>query len=297
MEPLPAKPRIGSEGGGEALQHVGMLELLAHDARPTFVLDAAGSSKVRHAYSKPVYSNSALAAIHGGRLLKGIYEDDLTKCGAELSEFKSWLATEGNSAFPSFGYSWTQVVLANRWKIVFGARLEETPTHLKPTEHNGYSLTKKVSKSKAPTFDWTDEVPPLRTSAHVAWARSIAWSQTSLGPMSTWSSQLRSTANLIMQDPRPAVMFWGPELIMVYNEPYIELLGGLHPCMGASARVALAQVWAEHFEPIIDLNLAGETVEQTDTAIHMIRTDYMEVGSPVYELCSRHTLTWYLKNP
>jgi hypothetical protein len=111
---------------------------------------------------------------------------------------------------------------------------------------------------------------------HVAWARSVDWSQTPLGPMTMWSSQLRSIANLVMQDPRPAVVFYGPDLIMIYNEAEIELLGGFHPCMGMSARVALASVWAEYFEPIITQNLAGQTVEKTDSAIHMVRNGYLE---------------------
>lgn len=46
--------------------------------------------------------------------------------------------------------------------------------------------------------------------------------------------------------------------------------------MGDSARVALSAVWGEYFEPIIARNLAGETVEQTNTAIHMVRSGFME---------------------
>jgi hypothetical protein len=90
------------------------------------------------------------------------------------------------------------------------------------------------------------------------------------------SSQLRSIANLVMQDPRPAVVFYGPDLIMIYNEAEIELLGGFHPCMGVSARIALASVWSDYFEPIIERNLVGETVEKINTAIHMVRNGFME---------------------
>lgn len=79
-----------------------------------------------------------------------------------------------------------------------------------------------------------------------------------------------------MMDPRPAVGFYGPELIMIYNEPYIELLGGLHPCMGRSAREALAQVWNEYFEPIIERNLAGETVDNSHIEIPLVRNGYLE---------------------
>lgn len=94
--------------------------------------------------------------------------------------------------------------------------------------------------------------------------------------MSTWASQLRSFANLAMQDPRPAVIFYGPDLIMIYNEAYIELLGGLHPCMGVSARIALASVWSEYFEPIIHKNLQGESVERINHAISFVRRGFLE---------------------
>jgi hypothetical protein len=86
-----------------------------------------------------------------------------------------------------------------------------------------------------------------------------------------------------MQDPRPAVVFYGPDLIMIYNEAEIELLGGFHPCMGVSARIALASVWSEYFEPIIERNLAGETVEKINTAIHMVRNGFMEGKFWLYE--------------
>jgi hypothetical protein len=79
-----------------------------------------------------------------------------------------------------------------------------------------------------------------------------------------------------MQDPRPAVGFYGSELIMIYNEAYIELLGGLHPCMGRSARDVLASVWLEHFEPIIKMNLTGETVDNANVELPLTRNGFLE---------------------
>ncbi|KAF2676596.1 hypothetical protein K458DRAFT_437136 [Lentithecium fluviatile CBS 122367] len=94
--------------------------------------------------------------------------------------------------------------------------------------------------------------------------------------MSGWSSQLRSITNLVMQDPRPTVVFWGPDLIMIYNKAEIELFEGFHPCMGDSARIALASVWSRYFESIIERNLAGEMAEKTNTSIPMVRNGFME---------------------
>lgn len=63
---------------------------------------------------------------------------------------------------------------------------------------------------------------------------------------------------------------------MIYNEAYIKLLGNFHPCMGTSVRVTLGSVWSKYFEPIIEQNLAGETVEKTNTSIHMVRSGFLE---------------------
>jgi hypothetical protein len=276
MEQLPATPPTASADGVHGLQHVAMLEWLEHDPRPTFILDESSINK-----GLPVYHNQALKTISSGHVLAVIKDHHLKVTSPQhqqaLSEFRKWLITqEGTSRFCTYdSYIWTKAPLASRWAVIFGAPIDASRP-IAAAQPEGAVLSKRISRSKAPTFDWTDELPPLRTSSHVAWARAIDWSQTALGPMSAWSSQLRSIANLVMQDPRPAVVFCGLDLIMIYNEPYIELLGAFHPCMGASARVALSDIWAKYFEPIIFKNLAGETVELTDTSVHMVRNGFME---------------------
>jgi hypothetical protein len=262
------------------LQNVPMLDLLRHDPRPTFVLDTTAILQGSESSFWPVYCNPALAAIHGGQTLATIQDKHHTNSTSEqrhaLLEFRNWISSQHvGTRWTYAGHNWSKVLLTSGWVVVSASHIE-MPHLSAPSQAEGAVLSKPTSRSKIPTFDWTDELPPLKMSSHVAWARSVNWSQTPLGHMSTWSSQLRSIANLVMQDPRPAVVFYGPDLIMIYNEAEIELLGGFHPCMGKSARVALASVWGEYFEPIIAQNLAGETVERTDTSIHMVRNGFME---------------------
>ncbi|KAH7076289.1 hypothetical protein FB567DRAFT_478898 [Paraphoma chrysanthemicola] len=272
---------VGKNSGGEGLCSIGIVQFLDQDPRPTFILDTARSSNGHNGSTAPVYSNPALVTHDDGRLLKNVTGECLTRNGAiprfPPSAFRNWLILheEPSRSYCHLGYKWSKVVLERRWTVVFGAPIE-TPTPTGMLEPDGGLLTKRNSTTKAATYDWTDGVPPKGISNHVKWARSIHWSQTPLGPMSTWSSQLRSIANLVMQDPRPAVVFYGSDLIMIYNEPYIELLGGFHPCMGVSARTALSQVWSDYFEPIIEKNLAGETIEQTHFTIQMVRNGFME---------------------
>ena len=93
-------------------------------------------------------------------------------------------------------------------------------------------------------FDWTRLPVSSALPPHIQFARSIDWASTALGPIETWSSELRSMCNLIMASPHPAAMYWGEELIAIYNEAYILLAGEKHPTlMGQSYRVAWAEIW------------------------------------------------------
>lgn len=93
-------------------------------------------------------------------------------------------------------------------------------------------------------FDWTRLPNSPALPRHIQFARSIDWSSTPLGPIDGWPTELRSTCNLIMSSPHPAAMYWGPDLIAIYNEAYILLAGQKHPrLMGQSYREAWAEIW------------------------------------------------------
>lgn len=77
------------------------------------------------------------------------------------------------------------------------------------------------------------------------------WSSTSLGPLSGWPESLRMPVQLLLQSRQPMYVAWGPDLISIYNEGYIPILGDKHPQgLGQPFR----QLWAEvldEFEPVI----------------------------------------------
>ncbi|KAL5115488.1 hypothetical protein ACEQ8H_006629 [Pleosporales sp. CAS-2024a] len=273
--------RAGRALDTKDLRQVPMVELLQHDLRPTFVLEAKATPNIPDPAIPPVYHNPALAAIHGGQMIAMMQAAEYANATSEqrhdMAAFRTWAGARDMTARWTYaGHHWSRIHLPGGWIVVSGIQIHVPSLLEAPAQPKSNLLSKSTSRSKVPTFDWTDELPPLNTTPHVVWARTVDWSQTPLGPMSTWPAQLKSIANLVMQDPRPAVVFYGPELIMIYNEAEIELLGDFHPCMGISARVALASVWSEYFEPIIEQNLAGETVVKTDTAIHMVRNGFME---------------------
>ncbi|KAF2084698.1 hypothetical protein K490DRAFT_48412, partial [Saccharata proteae CBS 121410] len=98
-------------------------------------------------------------------------------------------------------------------------------------------------------YDWTCTPPPENLSPHIQLVRSVDWASTALGPMESWPPLLRFMCNLVMSCPNPAIVFWGPELNMIYNEAYPPLAGDKHPTLiGAAPWVGFAEAWAD-FEP------------------------------------------------
>ncbi len=72
--------------------------------------------------------------------------------------------------------------------------------------------------------------------------RSIDWSRTALGPVETWPTSLRTTVGVVLANRFPMLLWWGQELIQLYNDAYRPILGDKHPrALGTSG----AQVWAE----------------------------------------------------
>ncbi len=74
--------------------------------------------------------------------------------------------------------------------------------------------------------------------------RSIDWSGTPLGPIDRWPQSLRTSVSTVLRSPYPIILFWGPELCMLYNDPFRPILGAKHPrTMGARGHEALAEAW------------------------------------------------------
>ncbi|RDW71727.1 hypothetical protein BP5796_07761 [Coleophoma crateriformis] len=127
------------------------------------------------------------------------------------------------------------------------------------------------------SLDWT--LPSSRTdfSDHVKLCRSIDWSQTPLGPLSSWSPQLRQMANLVMIDPGPCILFWGPQSTVIYNEHYILMAGQNHPrLMGSDPFSIFPDAW-DHFATIFkQCRETGQAIRQVDVNMFFNRHGYIE---------------------
>ena len=101
-----------------------------------------------------------------------------------------------------------------------------------------------ITQARKGFFDWTRLPNAPSLPAHVRFAQTVDWASSPLGPMESWTSELRSMCNLIMASPHPAAMYWGEDLTAIYNEAYILLAGQKHPqLMGQRYREAWPEIW------------------------------------------------------
>ena len=77
--------------------------------------------------------------------------------------------------------------------------------------------------------------------------RAMDWSATPLGPIDRWSPTLRTTVRLMLANRFPLLLWWGPELIQLYNDAYIPVPGTKHPkALGQAGPRVLAGDLAHH---------------------------------------------------
>ena len=121
-------------------------------------------------------------------------------------------------------------------------------------------------------FDWTRLPNSPALPRHIQFTRSIDWASTPLGPIEEWAPELRSMCNLIMASPHPAAMYWGPDLIAIYNEAYILLAGQKHPrLMGQSYREAWAEIWESVEGVFRNATITGQATMKDDDCLFIQR--------------------------
>jgi PAS domain S-box-containing protein len=102
------------------------------------------------------------------------------------------------------------------------------------------------------------------------------WAQTSLGPREAWPGALRTAVDMMLHSAFPMFMAWGPDLVFLYNDAYVPLLGQKHGrALGARFSELWAEVWPE-MVPLIDRALSGKPVYFEDMPMTVERRGYPE---------------------
>ena len=106
----------------------------------------------------------------------------------------------------------------------------------------------------------------------------VDWASTPLGPVAGWSPTLLTTVDLMLGNRFPVTLLWGPELVLVYNQAYVELIGDKHPA--ALGRAAREDVFPEAWDmigPMLHGVLdGGDTTWSEDVLLPLDRAGFLE---------------------
>ncbi|MBC7999910.1 MAG: hypothetical protein IAF58_18285, partial [Leptolyngbya sp.] len=107
--------------------------------------------------------------------------------------------------------------------------------------------------------------------------REKDWSTSSLGSVDEWSEVLKLSVGLCLNSRFPLILWWGPELTMLYNEPYIEHLKDKHPkSFGTPGRDVWKEIW-NVIGPMLDsVFTSGEATYSDDMQLFLDRDGFLE---------------------
>jgi len=107
--------------------------------------------------------------------------------------------------------------------------------------------------------------------------RAFDWATSPLGPVANWSHSLRTAVSMCLHSHFPIIIWWGPKLVIFYNDAYRPVLGAKHPAaLGQCGQEYWTEVW-----PVIGPMLHGvlETGQATwsdDLLLLIKRQGYLE---------------------
>ncbi|HEY0673124.1 MAG TPA: ATP-binding protein [Longimicrobiales bacterium] len=134
------------------------------------------------------------------------------------------------------------------------------------------STSQLTTQTPTALFAGLGEMPAL--------CRSFDWSATPLGPISEWSQSLRTMADAVLASRNPMLLFWGPELVQIYNDAFRPSLGPdtgrapRHPrALGMRAADFWTDVWSAVGPQIEAVMTRGESVWHEDLYLPIERGD------------------------
>ncbi|WP_062233986.1 response regulator [Aureimonas sp. N4] len=102
------------------------------------------------------------------------------------------------------------------------------------------------------------------------------WSTTSLGPREGWPERIRTVIDTVVDSPVAKVLMWGPDHVMIYNDPYIEIAGANHPhAFGGRVPKVWPEIW-DWNSAILEAGFRGEIQSFRDKILRLKRNEQLE---------------------
>ena len=127
------------------------------------------------------------------------------------------------------------------------------------------------------SIDSTGEGAPMERSMRSVYEQ-LDWSATALGPRDSWPGLLRLLVDLCLDSEFPVQISWGPELLVLYNDAYIPLLGaGKHPwALGRPASEVGPHLWPASEQHLREVMQTGRPYHSGDQRLIINRHGYPE---------------------
>ncbi|HEX8359685.1 MAG TPA: histidine kinase dimerization/phospho-acceptor domain-containing protein, partial [Longimicrobium sp.] len=107
--------------------------------------------------------------------------------------------------------------------------------------------------------------------------RARDWAATSLGAVDGWPQSLRTAVCMCQSAGLPMMVMWGPELVQIYNDAFVKVLGGRHPAgLGQPGRDCWPELWemiGPMYQRVLD---TGVPVYEEDLLFTPMRNGYPE---------------------
>jgi signal transduction histidine kinase/DNA-binding response OmpR family regulator len=106
----------------------------------------------------------------------------------------------------------------------------------------------------------------------------VDWSATHLGPRDSWPALLHLLVDLCLDSEFPVQISWGPDLLVLYNDAYVPLLGAeRHPwALGRPAREVGPHPWPASEEHLRKVMETGRAYHSSDQQLIINRHGYPE---------------------
>ncbi len=107
--------------------------------------------------------------------------------------------------------------------------------------------------------------------------RDFDWATTPLSPIEEWPQSLRSALSICLNSTFPIALYWGRELVLLYNDEWSPIPGEKHPrVLGRPAHEAWPEIW-HIIEPLFKRVMAtGEATCSRDQLLPMHRHGFSE---------------------
>jgi PAS domain S-box-containing protein len=107
--------------------------------------------------------------------------------------------------------------------------------------------------------------------------RCFDWASTPLGPIGEWPPSLREAVSLCLRSRFQLAIYWGPQLVLLYNDAERDVLGALHPrALGRPAAEVLADIWDVAGPMLHGVMATGQATWSVDQLLRLNRHGFLE---------------------